>query len=133
MRESLKIRDWEKAQQRIREWEAEGQQAQEEQPIAVDQACEDFQREAEARKLRKPTLNKYRVLMDGTRRKEKQTERKELRVEKQGPAPPGLRDLARSVSVRFLKQLDLSRQRQSGGFSESLRSNFPPQSLHSIV
>ena len=69
MRESLKIRDWEKAQQRIREWEAEGQQAQEEQPIAVDQACEDFQREAEARKLRKPTLNKYRVLMDGTRRK----------------------------------------------------------------
>ena len=63
MRESLDLRDWEKAQERIRDWEAQGH------PVAVpadvlslSEACHDFMSDAQARELRESTLKKYRVL-----------------------------------------------------------------------
>src|ERR1017187_541505 len=62
IRESLELRDWEKAQQRIRDWEAEGMTAVEAQEMSIEQACNAFENDAEARGLREPTLKKYRVL-----------------------------------------------------------------------
>jgi hypothetical protein len=66
MRESLNLRDWDKAQQTIREWEAEGICAgvkDSEQPITIERACGDFLADAQARELRGSTLKKYRVLL----------------------------------------------------------------------
>jgi site-specific recombinase XerD len=63
VREALKLRDWEKAQQRIREWEAEGKPTVEETcQMSVEQACKTFENDAKARGLRESTLKKYRVL-----------------------------------------------------------------------
>jgi integrase len=62
IRESLNLRDWEKAQQRIREWEAEGRPTVEVEETTIEQACLAFEKDAGARELREPTLKKYRVL-----------------------------------------------------------------------
>jgi hypothetical protein len=75
IRESLDLRDWEKAQQRIREWEAEGRQVQTEPPMTVDQACDEFLVDAEARKLREATLEKYTLLFDGPKKPQKEERR----------------------------------------------------------
>lgn len=62
IRKSLELKDWEKAQQRIRDWEAEGVIAPTVQPLTIEQACDAFLEDAQARKLREPTLYKYRLL-----------------------------------------------------------------------
>ncbi len=63
IRESLDLKDWEKAQERIREWEAKGVPTAEESPaVTVQQACHDFINDATARELRESTVKKYRVL-----------------------------------------------------------------------
>lgn len=63
MRKTLETRDWEKAQQIIREWESEGAVVEEEKPpVAIEDACKQFEADARARGLREPTLKKYRVL-----------------------------------------------------------------------
>jgi site-specific recombinase XerD len=64
IRASLKLRDWEKAQARIREWEAEGKATAQEhaEPVTVHKAWEQFLSDCEARNLREPTLKKYRHL-----------------------------------------------------------------------
>jgi integrase len=63
VRESLDLRDWERAQQRIREWEARGvAEVAEAGTILVDAACREFMRDALARGLKNPTLKKYSVL-----------------------------------------------------------------------
>ena len=62
IRESLEHRDWEKAQGQIREWEAEGVIAAAVPPVTIEQACDAFLEDAQARKLREPTLYKYRLL-----------------------------------------------------------------------
>ena len=89
IRESLQLRDWERAQQRIREWEAEGDQSRQVEPITVDRACEEFMLDAEARKLGKATLKKYRLLLNGPRKKDTPTEKEKIRAEKKpvGPRP----------------------------------------------
>jgi hypothetical protein len=56
IRESLELRDWQKAQEKIREWEAEGAQVKDAVPITVEKACEEFLLDATARGLREPTL-----------------------------------------------------------------------------
>lgn len=61
IRESLKLRNWEKAQEKIREWEAEGARPEVER-ITIEEACEDFLTDATARKLTEATLYKYRLL-----------------------------------------------------------------------
>src|SRR5262249_47616070 len=62
IREALNLRDWEKAQLRIREWEAAGSPTAEVEEATIEQACQAFENDALARGLREPTLKKYRVL-----------------------------------------------------------------------
>ena len=63
MRESLKLRDWQRAQEMIREWEAEDRRTrQQEQQVTIEDAHEKFIADAEARKLNDSTLYKYRLL-----------------------------------------------------------------------
>ncbi|MBI3695338.1 MAG: tyrosine-type recombinase/integrase [Acidobacteria bacterium] len=64
IRESLKLRDWEKAQARIREWEATGSMAQEEQPITCQAAFEDFKSDLKRRNLARETIRKYEFLFE---------------------------------------------------------------------
>src|SRR5215469_1703474 len=63
LRESLSLRDWTKAQERIREWEAKGNREETERPvISMMHAAAQFLRDARARELKRPTLYKYCVL-----------------------------------------------------------------------
>lgn len=66
IRESLKTRDWQKAQGIVRDWEAEGRRPVPDEPEAkettMQAACEAFLRDARARGLRPATLAKYRRL-----------------------------------------------------------------------
>jgi hypothetical protein len=64
IRESLKMRDWQRAQKLVREWETEGHRSgqQETDPLTVKEACEKFIADSEARGLRATTLYKYRLL-----------------------------------------------------------------------
>ena len=62
MRKSLRVRDWQRAQELVRRWEAEGQQIEKPKPLTVKEACDKFLVDAEARNLREPTLYKYRLL-----------------------------------------------------------------------
>jgi site-specific recombinase XerD len=62
IREGLKLKDWEKAQQKIREWEAEGMAVIKLEAVTIDQSIDAFQHDAEARGLQESTLKKYIVL-----------------------------------------------------------------------
>lgn len=64
IRESTRLRDWEKAQALVREWEAEGQPTPESrvEPTTISEACEAFLQDAVARNLREKTVYKYRLL-----------------------------------------------------------------------
>lgn len=64
VRKSLGLRDWQRAQDKIRKWEAEGQtgEAQRAEQITVTEACKRFEDDAEARKLSEPTRYKYKML-----------------------------------------------------------------------
>src|SRR6267143_371715 len=62
MRKSLRLRDWQRAQELVRQWEAEGQRVEKPKPLTVKEACDKFVADAEARNLREPTLYKYRLL-----------------------------------------------------------------------
>jgi integrase len=61
---SLRLRDWQKANQLIQDWEARNEQTQPSvvEPITLPQAWDTFLRDAEARNLREPSLRKYRYL-----------------------------------------------------------------------
>jgi integrase/recombinase XerD len=64
IRKSLELRDWEKAQRRIREWEAEGVLIEETAAnVSVERTQTDFLKDAAARGLRQSTLKKYNVLL----------------------------------------------------------------------
>lgn len=103
IRESLRLRDWEKAQSLIRDWEAEGQLAQRaaSEPTTIERACAEFERDAEARGLREPTLYKYRLLF---RR---------------------LKEFARERGLRYLSELDLSLLRD-------FRASWPNKNLAAV-
>lgn len=88
MREALKLRDWQKAADRILEWEAEGRLTVEVQEISIEHACQAFEKDAKARGLRESTLKKYRVLF------------KQLQA------------FARAEGLRFIKQCDLMTMRK---------------------
>jgi integrase/recombinase XerD len=62
LRQSLKMRNWQEASKKIQEWEAQGCVAEEQQPVTIEHACDEFLRDARARELREPTLYKYRLL-----------------------------------------------------------------------
>jgi integrase len=84
MRRSLELRDWERAQMRIREWEAQGVPQREEAPeLSIEIAFHRFVADAESRGLRSSTLKKYDVLFRQ------------------------LKEFAGRRGLLFLKQLDL--------------------------
>ncbi len=63
IRESLKLRDWQKALERVREWEIEDRRIQKQQTrLTMVTAHQKFMADAEARKLNQATLYKYRLL-----------------------------------------------------------------------
>jgi integrase len=63
IRESLKLRDWGRAQDLIRQWEAENRRiVQQEKEVTIKEAHVKFMADAEARKLNEATLYKYRLL-----------------------------------------------------------------------
>jgi integrase/recombinase XerD len=62
LRESLRLRDWTKAQDMIREWEADGSRKEAAAPVTIVHAAAQFLRDARARELKRPTIYKYRVL-----------------------------------------------------------------------
>lgn len=64
VRRSTGLRDWEKAQTLVRDWEAEGsaQPQPQPEPITIQQACEEYLRDAQARHLAEKTVYKYRLL-----------------------------------------------------------------------
>jgi integrase/recombinase XerD len=63
IRESLKVRDWQKAQERVREWEIEDRRTQGQQVrLTIASAHQKFMADAEARRLNQATLYKYRLL-----------------------------------------------------------------------
>ena len=64
VRQSLRLRDWEKAQSLIREWEAEGEETTQNPsgPVTIQAACDQFLQDAHARDLRELTIYKYRLL-----------------------------------------------------------------------
>ncbi len=63
IRKSLRTRDWQKAQDRVREMEATGREVEPtSSPITHSTAWQAFLADAEKRGLREPTLYKYRLL-----------------------------------------------------------------------
>jgi integrase/recombinase XerD len=63
IRESLKVRDWQRAQETIREWEIEDRRTRlHETRVAIADAQRKFLADAEARKLKQATVYKYRLL-----------------------------------------------------------------------
>jgi integrase/recombinase XerD len=63
IRESLKVRDWQKAQETIREWEIEDRRSQHsETRVTIADAQKKYIADAEARKLNQATVYKYRLL-----------------------------------------------------------------------
>jgi len=63
IRESLKARNWQRAQEVVREWEIEDRRTQRQQMrVLIVEAHKKFTADAEARKLSQATLYKYRLL-----------------------------------------------------------------------
>lgn len=83
-RKSLRLRDWQQAQDLIRRWESENQQTSSVgvQPTTIVEAHQEFIADAEARKLKERTIYKFRLLFRQ------------------------LEAFAEANSIRFLKQLD---------------------------
>lgn len=62
IRESLKMRDWQRAQEHVREWEARAQRPVETAAKTIGAAWKEFLSDLEARKLADSTIRKYRLL-----------------------------------------------------------------------
>lgn len=63
IRESLKVRDWRRAQELIREWEIKDHRSQHvETRVTIADAQKKYIADAEARKLNQATIYKYRLL-----------------------------------------------------------------------
>jgi integrase/recombinase XerD len=62
VRESLKLRDWQRAQEKVRDWEAKDRRTVEQEPQTIDAAWKEFLADIEARKLADSTVRKYKLL-----------------------------------------------------------------------
>ena len=62
LRESLKMRDWQRAQGKIREWEADDRRETAPTPKPTEDAWSEFLADLEARKLHSSTVRKYKLL-----------------------------------------------------------------------
>src|SRR5258708_7306534 len=77
IRESLKVRDWQRAQEIIREWEIENRRTSQLTRKSMQEAWKEFLADIEARKLNDSTARKYKVL---NRQMEEFAQRRGLRV-----------------------------------------------------
>ena len=102
IRQSLKLRDWQKASDQIHEWEARGSiETPSNEPVTVARACAEFLRDARARELRRPSLYKYRLLF---RR---------------------MRDFAELRGMRYIAEMDLENVRD-------FRASWPDHNLSAL-
>jgi integrase/recombinase XerD len=62
MRESLKLRDWQRAQEMVREWEADDRRTDKPQRATVADVWKEFLTDAQARNLHESTVRKYKLL-----------------------------------------------------------------------
>jgi integrase/recombinase XerD len=62
LRESLRCRDWQRANDLIREWEAKDQRVVQSEPQTIEAAFKEFLADIEARKLHSSTVGKYKLL-----------------------------------------------------------------------
>ena len=62
MRESLKMRDWQRAQETIREWEANDRREVKAERKTLEDAWADYRADMLARKLHSETIRKYKTL-----------------------------------------------------------------------
>jgi integrase/recombinase XerD len=62
VRESLRCRDWQGAQDLIRDWEAKDQRVVQSEPQTIEAAYKEFLADIEARKLHSSTVRKYKHL-----------------------------------------------------------------------
>src|SRR5437667_12706179 len=62
MRKSLRLRDWQRAQELVRKWEAEGQRIEKPKPLTDNEVCDKSRVDAVAGHLRETTQYKYRPL-----------------------------------------------------------------------
>jgi integrase/recombinase XerD len=83
IRESLKTKNWQLAQDKVREWEAEDRKTVEQQPKTLEAAWKEFIADLKARQLHESTLRKYKLL-------ERQME-----------------EIARDRGLRYLQEFDL--------------------------
>src|ERR1700674_1556897 len=84
IRKAMGLRDWEEAQRRLREWEAENRvtATDDAQPITVEYATQEFEKEATPRNLKPRTIYKYKLLFRQ------------------------LKGFAEAEGIRYLKELD---------------------------
>jgi hypothetical protein len=66
MRESLKLRDWQRAQEIVREWEANDRKDAEPERKKLKDAWMDYRADMQARKLHRETIRKYKTLESQT-------------------------------------------------------------------
>ena len=90
VRKSMHMRDWDRAQAKVREWESEQsiEPEQPEGPKAVQEACNAYLADAAARNLTEATLRKYRLLF------------KQLRT------------FSERLGIRYLKELNIEKLRE---------------------
>jgi hypothetical protein len=62
IRESLRLRDWQRAQEMVREWEAEDRKTLKLQRATVTDTWKEFLTDAQARNLHESTIRKYKLL-----------------------------------------------------------------------
>ncbi len=62
LRESLKVRDWQRAQELVREWEIENRRTSQPTRKSTHEAWKEFLADIEARKLNDSTVRKYKLL-----------------------------------------------------------------------
>src|SRR4029077_8352272 len=100
LRESLKMRDWRRAQEKIRDWEADDRRATQPTLKPTEDAWTEFLADIEARKLHSSTVRKYKLL-------KRQME-----------------DFAKGRGMRFLTDFDLSKVSQfRAGWKDGPRSS----------
>jgi integrase/recombinase XerD len=87
VRQSLKVRSWERAEKKIREMEEAGDPKRP-QRITIGSACAAFVEDAEARNLKKETIDKFRLLFKR------------------------LKEFANKEGIRFLSEFDLQMLRK---------------------
>lgn len=105
IRQSLKMRDWQRANALIHEWEARGcvvePEPEQDELVTIERACIQFLDDARARELRPPTLEKYQLLF---RR---------------------LQEFSAQHGLRYIKELDIERLR-------AFRASWPDHNLSAL-